>query len=214
MAESYGGAGTYLGEDFFKQISDYNGKYSTIDEPTRNKDRLDVGRVLVTTTVPYFINKVMEVKVNSATFSIRVMEESSEDKPVSFSIDWRYQSSDGLSSEEDDLLENSLMMVSETVLSTGEGEEDIQRLNREFSNPAFGKAKSDVVRSSPSCNVAREGGAQGMEHSNFTSHPHKTGSPVKGAEEGMSKSHQENRLDGIYQACKTEIVEEVCHKGC
>lgn len=52
------------GENIFKHISQLMGTFVALDESTRDKARLDVGRVLITTSIPNTINKVVEVKVN------------------------------------------------------------------------------------------------------------------------------------------------------
>lgn len=52
------------------------GSFISLDDSTRNKLRLDVGRVFITTHEPGVINKVVEVKVNDVDFSICLVEET------------------------------------------------------------------------------------------------------------------------------------------
>lgn len=51
------------------------GLYVDMDVCTREKKSLDVGRVLVSTTVLEATNKVLGVIINGSTFSIRLMED-------------------------------------------------------------------------------------------------------------------------------------------
>lgn len=77
MAEGPRGSPAHIwGEDFFKTVAQLLGRYVTIDDSTRDKVRLDVGRVLITTGNPDIINRVLEINVNGMLYSIRVMEES------------------------------------------------------------------------------------------------------------------------------------------
>lgn len=137
------GAPTHIwGEQFFMQMSQTVGVFVSIDESTKDKVRLDYRRALITTAVTYFINKVVEVKVNDLTYSIRLLEESFGDNYDRFLSDWKYQNSVGSSLEDDKSTTNSMLVVAETDLTAAVGAEDMQRLNLELSNPGFGKVKS------------------------------------------------------------------------
>lgn len=124
-------------ENFFRKVSQLVGTYISIDESTREKIRLDIARVLVTTSVPGIINSVVEANVNEATYSIRMVEELFADNTNRFVFDWRYQNYEGLSSDEDDSPTNSILMVPETEMMTGLRDEDIIRLHKEISNSKF-----------------------------------------------------------------------------
>lgn len=126
-------------EKFFRQISQLVGAYISIDDSTREKVRLDTIRVLITTSVKEIINTVIEVKVNGTVYNIRMLEESFGDNMSRFISNWKYQNSEGNSSDEDDSMANSVLRVPETELFAGIGEDDVGRLNREFSNSFFGK---------------------------------------------------------------------------
>lgn len=60
-------------EDFFRKIVLSLGNFITIDQSTKDKVRLDVGHVLVSTRVPS-INRVIEVNINGTCFPIRLLE--------------------------------------------------------------------------------------------------------------------------------------------
>lgn len=62
-------------EEVFKGVALMFGSFAFLDECTRNKSRLDIGRVCVTTRVPEIINRVIQVKINEVVFSIRIMED-------------------------------------------------------------------------------------------------------------------------------------------
>ncbi|GKV25988.1 hypothetical protein SLEP1_g35355 [Rubroshorea leprosula] len=61
--------------DFFASIGVVWGKFITLDDSTSLKKRLDIGRLLISTTAMEFISKVLNVKVNGEPFIIKVMEE-------------------------------------------------------------------------------------------------------------------------------------------
>lgn len=120
------------GEDFFMRTAQLMGTFVTIDDSTRDMVRLDVGRVLIFTKVPEIINKKLEIKVNGVVFSIRILEEPSGDNFNSFYTDWKYQCSEGDTSDEDDSLQGSVLGVPETVLSGELRDDDLQRLREKF----------------------------------------------------------------------------------
>lgn len=139
------------GEYSFKQVSLLQGLYIAMDDSTREMTRLDFGRVLISTSSPKFINRVVEVRVNNVTYSIRLQE-------VSFTTDWKYYLSEGSLSEEDGSLADSSFLVPKTEFTAEIGAEEMQRLNREISNPLFGKATSPVNKGGCSCNWDAEFG--------------------------------------------------------
>lgn len=127
------------GEDFFRRTAQTLGTFVTIDESTKDKVRLDVGRALIFTTIPETINRKLEIKVNGVVYSIRVIEEPSGDNFNNFYSDWKYQLSEGGSSDEDESLAGSELAVPETMFSGDVGVADIQRLHAELSNSCFGR---------------------------------------------------------------------------
>lgn len=135
-------------ENFFRQISQLVGSYISIDDSTRDKMRLDIARVLINTSVKEIINTVVEVKVNGIMYNIRMLEESFGDNMSRFLSDWKYQNSDGNSSDDDDSMANSVLRVPETEMFAGIGEDDIDKLNKEFLNSLFGKSPTPEEKSS------------------------------------------------------------------
>lgn len=89
--------------------------------------------------MPEIINSVVEVKTNGVLYSIRVLEETFGDNYNRFYSVWKYQQSEDYSSDDDDSKANNYLAVPEKVFSIGDRDDDIQRLNEEFSNQNFGK---------------------------------------------------------------------------
>lgn len=151
-------------ENFFEHVAQLVGTFISIDESIREKVRLDCARALITTSVLEIINRVVEVKVNGITYSIQMLEESFGDNFSSFLTDWKYQISEGVSSEDDESMADNVLMVPETELLSDCRDEDLTRLHKEFSNSNFGKATNSEVKLSAAC---KEGSvsdvAQGAE---------------------------------------------------
>lgn len=68
-------------EDFFKMVVSLVGKYDNMDESTRRKSRLDVGRIFATVSAPEAINGVFKVMIKDKVFSIKVIEDVFRFKP-------------------------------------------------------------------------------------------------------------------------------------
>ncbi|GKV42979.1 hypothetical protein SLEP1_g50328 [Rubroshorea leprosula] len=73
--------------DFFAAIGAVWGKFITLDDSTSLKKRLDIGRLLISTSAMEFISKVMNVKVNGEPFIIKVMEEEASNGIFSMKSD-------------------------------------------------------------------------------------------------------------------------------
>lgn len=71
-------------EEVFKGLLSMMGNFVYLDECTRKRSRLGVGKVLATTNVIETINRALQVKINGTIFSIRIMEEG-------FQVFWRQQ---------------------------------------------------------------------------------------------------------------------------
>lgn len=63
-------------EDFFKSLIGKFGMLIRLDEPTRKRQRLDVGMVLIAAMSKDSITLVFRVKVNNGLFNIRLLEEA------------------------------------------------------------------------------------------------------------------------------------------
>lgn len=63
-------------EDFYKNIVGRVGSHVNMDDPTRKRERFDIGRVLISATSPEAINIMLKVKINNGLFFIRLLEES------------------------------------------------------------------------------------------------------------------------------------------
>lgn len=98
--------------------------------------------MLVSTTSPDLINKVVEIKVNDVLFSIRIMEDMFCEISNRSTSDWKCSASDGFSSADEESLAGSVLAVPETVFEEGIRDEDLQRLYFKFSNPNFGRLTS------------------------------------------------------------------------
>lgn len=143
----------FRGENFFKQISLIAGKYIIIDDSTRDRARLDIGRVLIITAAPDIINRVVEVKINGTMHSIRLLEESFGDNFNKLLSDWKYQNSEDASTDDEDSAINNILMVPETELTAWVRDEDIKRLHKEFSNQDFDRCASQSEKTSSSCKI-------------------------------------------------------------
>lgn len=62
-------------EGFFQMLALTMGTYCAMEEGTRSKSRLDVGRILVSIVYPRIINNSVLVKINNLRCSIRLMED-------------------------------------------------------------------------------------------------------------------------------------------
>lgn len=62
-------------EEVLRTIAQFFGSYVGVDDSTRVKRRMDVGRVLCNTTSPEVVNRTMNIKITSELFVVRVMEE-------------------------------------------------------------------------------------------------------------------------------------------
>lgn len=62
-------------EDLCKVLASLVGKFLYLDVSTRRRLRFDVGRFLVVTSSPEFINKVVNVKINNVVYSMRLLED-------------------------------------------------------------------------------------------------------------------------------------------
>lgn len=153
-------------EKFFEQLSQLFGSFVSIDESTRAKVRLDLARVLVSTSVPEMINGVVEVKADGNTFSIQILEELFGDNTSRFVSDWKYQNSEGLSSNDDDSLANNIQMVPETELTEGLREEDLAELTMELSNSKFGENPTTEANGTLSCK--RDSKDRGLRSGGYT----------------------------------------------
>lgn len=121
------------------------GTFIIIDFSTRKRIRLDVGRVLISTSSSEIINRVVSVNINGVVFFIRLMEEhfggSFSDKDQScIDVSPAYSS----------------LVVPETANSPGEWEEDLQRLQLVFSNLNFEKGSVFEDRSGGSCRLGSD----------------------------------------------------------
>lgn len=117
------------------------GTFINIDDSTRDRVRLDIGRVLITTSVPEIINSMVEVNSSGDLFPIRVLEESFGDNYNRLYLDWKYQQLAAPSSDDEDSEANSFLAVLETEFLGEVNEDDLQRLNMEFPNQNFGKKR-------------------------------------------------------------------------
>lgn len=75
-------------EEVFRDVVGQVGSFIKVDDCTSGKKRFDVGRVLVSTSVPEAINKVTKVMVNKTIFSIRLMEETFGELYLSLNKHW------------------------------------------------------------------------------------------------------------------------------
>lgn len=103
-----------------------------MDDSIKDKVRLDVGRALIFTNIPESINRKVEVKINDEVYSIRVIEEPSGDNFNNFYSDWKFQKSEGESSEDDDSVAGSELDVPETMLTGDVRVDELQRLHEEL----------------------------------------------------------------------------------
>ncbi|KAJ1440959.1 hypothetical protein SESBI_01636 [Sesbania bispinosa] len=62
-------------EAFFEMIVSHMGRFVSVDIVTKQRQRLDIARVLIHTTSWEVINRMFTVKINEGLFSIRVVEE-------------------------------------------------------------------------------------------------------------------------------------------
>ncbi|CAL0314035.1 unnamed protein product [Lupinus luteus] len=60
---------------FFSLVAESCGKFVKIHEETKNKKRLDIGRILITTDVRFMIDNVVVVKIDGRNYEIRMVEE-------------------------------------------------------------------------------------------------------------------------------------------
>ncbi|GKV11964.1 hypothetical protein SLEP1_g23173 [Rubroshorea leprosula] len=89
------------GPNFFNTIATLWGRFISLDESTSLKKRLDVARVLISTTDMGSISKVLHIKVNGEPFCIRCKEE--EFSNGHFNLKSDHKPSSPSCSEEDDL---------------------------------------------------------------------------------------------------------------
>lgn len=62
-------------EDLFRTVVSMVGKYVNMDESTRKRTRLDVGRVYAKITSPEPINRTVQVMINNKIFAIWLLED-------------------------------------------------------------------------------------------------------------------------------------------
>lgn len=104
------------------------------DDTTMQKLRLDVGRVLINTSTPEIIYKVIKVKVNSVIYCIRLMEETYGDIYSRINSNWNFNPAVAASSEEEVSVVDSLFKVVKIVFTLGLRQEELQQINEDFSN--------------------------------------------------------------------------------
>lgn len=63
-------------ENFFKTMAQMVGRFVKLDEKTREKSRLDVRSILISTRLPVVIHRSFKVKITEVIFTIRLMEDS------------------------------------------------------------------------------------------------------------------------------------------
>lgn len=74
-------------EKFFSDITVSLGKFCMVDDSTANKARLDFGRILIKTSIPETINRVITIQVDDQIFKIRLIEECCANGEVKISTD-------------------------------------------------------------------------------------------------------------------------------
>lgn len=195
-------------ERFFLQVSQSVGTFISINESTRDKVRLDTIRAPITASAIVIINAVVEVKVNGTLYNIRMLEECFGDNQSRFHSDWRYQNSNGNSSEDNDSMANSILRVSETEMYAGERDDDIDRLNKEFPNSLFGKILTPKEKGSIRCKTV-DGGALGDREVQSTLNVQKELTLIKSGEEHVSNTEYEFQKEGRILENPTNLLEEV-----
>lgn len=92
------------------------GRFITLDDCTRNKERFDVGKVLIFATCSDIINKTVTVKINENFFKIRFMED------IFSSTVCKFKSEQGVSGSEKDGQSEDSDSEPEEVLQLPESE--------------------------------------------------------------------------------------------
>lgn len=62
------------GEDIFKNLAHLAGSYVGVDDSTRLKRRMDVGRVLISASSSEVVNRMVNIKINNKVFVVRMVE--------------------------------------------------------------------------------------------------------------------------------------------
>lgn len=119
-----------------------------MDEETRCKSRLDVGRILITVSSPKAVNRIGKMKVNEHVFSVRLVEEVFVDQCCKVRISGKVISECGCSSDYSDAVENSLLGMP--------GSDEDEDLRTGFVQ----RQKTLVLNSNPACQSGNSGLAE------------------------------------------------------
>lgn len=98
-----------LGEEFFQFLAKLVGKFVSLDEPTSNKARLDIGRMLVNVTSKEVVNRTVNIKVNDCVFLVRMVEEVFVDHLAQGLKVSKPSLDSGCSSDESEFVEDTFM---------------------------------------------------------------------------------------------------------
>lgn len=108
-------------EEFFCTIVTLVGKFVNLDESTRMRTRLDVGRVFATVSDPEAINRVVKVKINDGIFTIRMVENVFRQSTFQLNTNRVIPESEHSSSEDSGSIIDSYLACSEWQEDRGVG---------------------------------------------------------------------------------------------
>lgn len=107
-------------EDLFNVLAQLVGTPGHVDENPLKKKRLDVGRILISTSYPQAINRTVRVNINDMIHSIRFMEDIFSD-PSSILVSKRvFRKVEDCSFDESDSVADNVTVVLETMMFGGQ----------------------------------------------------------------------------------------------
>lgn len=106
-------------EDFLKFLVNLVGRLGKLDDKTKNKSRLDVAKILISTYYQQVINRSYQVKIMDTVFTVRMMEDNYFDPLVSEVLDTIPRCNKEACYDDSDSVDGSIFEVPETILLGG-----------------------------------------------------------------------------------------------
>ncbi|XP_020228222.1 uncharacterized protein LOC109809352 [Cajanus cajan] len=75
-------------EDFFKMLGSIYEKFLYVDDPTKDRVRLDLARLAIRTNIQDILNHTVRVEIDGVIYQIRIAEEGMEISEVSYDGRW------------------------------------------------------------------------------------------------------------------------------
>lgn len=126
--------------EIFKIMAQILGKYVGVDDSTRLKWRMDMGRVLVDVTSKEAINRAITIKINQVLYEVRLLEDPFAEEFCYMKSDRNLWDSDGSSSNDSYCVEDFnayVDIVSEAILSATFWEDMVEGVMHDVENSNF-----------------------------------------------------------------------------